>query len=75
MIWTMMQGFGHFKSSNCYGNLKFIHKFIQCDYITCNYYFESFSHIIHLYFVPWPMIDNLTNCDNVMYSTLVCFHP
>jgi hypothetical protein len=34
----------------------------------------SFSHIIHLYFVPWPMINNLTNYDRIMYSTLMCFH-
>jgi hypothetical protein len=38
-------------------------------------FFESFSHIIHLNFVPWPMIDNLTSCDKIMHSTLVWFHP
>jgi hypothetical protein len=38
------------------------------------YFFESFPHIILLYFVPWPMIDNLTSCDKIMYSTLMCFH-
>jgi len=39
------------------------------------YFFESFSHIIHLYFVPLPMINNLTSYDKIMYSTLVCFQP
>ncbi len=34
---------------------------------------KSFSHIIHLYFVPWPLIDNLTSCDMIMYSTSMCF--
>jgi hypothetical protein len=38
------------------------------------YFFESFSCIIDLYFVPWPMIDNPTNYDKIMYSTLMCFH-
>ncbi len=37
------------------------------------YFLESFSHV--LYFVPWPMTDNPTSCDKIMYSTLVCFHP
>jgi hypothetical protein len=51
-------------------------KFIQCDHITSNIkFFESFSYNIHLYFFPWPMIDNPTRYDVVMYSTLVCFHP
>ncbi len=49
-------------------------KLIQCDHITCNIIiFESFSHIICLYFVPWPMIDNPTSCDMIMYSTLGAF--
>jgi hypothetical protein len=37
-------------------------------------FFESCSHIIHLYFVPLPMINNSTSCDKIVYSTLVCFH-
>jgi len=49
-------------------------KFIQCDCIIYNIISEYFSHIIHLYFVPWPMIDNPTSCDKIMYSTLVCFY-
>ncbi len=35
--------------------------------------FKSLSYIIHLYFVPWPLIDNPTSCDMIMYSTLMCF--
>jgi hypothetical protein len=37
--------------------------------------FESFSYIIHLHFAPWPMIDNPTKCDRIMYSTLMSLHP
>jgi hypothetical protein len=39
------------------------------------YFFEAFSHIIHLYFIPWPIIDNPTSYDKITYSTLVRFHP
>jgi hypothetical protein len=49
-------------------------KCIQCDHITCNIISESFSYIIHLHFIPWPMIDNPTSCDRIMYSSLI-FHP
>ncbi len=31
--------------------------------------------IIHLYFVPWHMINNSTSCDRIIYSTLMCFYP
>ncbi len=37
-------------------------------------YFLVFFTSIHLYFVPWPMIDNPTSCDRIMYSSLI-FHP
>jgi hypothetical protein len=50
-------------------------KYIQCDHIACNLFFKSYSQFFHSYFVPWPMIDNPTNCDMIMYSTLKCFHP
>jgi hypothetical protein len=38
-------------------------------------FLEYFSHFIHLYFAPWPIIDNPTSSDKIMYSTLMCFHP
>ncbi len=31
--------------------------------------------IIHLYFVSWPMINNSTSYDRILYSILMCFHP
>jgi hypothetical protein len=72
----MTLGFWHFKSSICYGNLKYIHEIHPMwSYHMQYYFFESFSHIIHLYYVPWPMIDNPTSYDKIMYSTLMCFHP
>jgi hypothetical protein len=50
-------------------------KFIYVIISHVIFFFQSFSHIIHLYFVPWPMIDNSTSYDMIMYSTLMCFHP
>ncbi len=49
-------------------------KIIQCDHITCNIFFLNHFHILLIYFVPWPIIDNLISYDMIMYSTLVCFH-
>ncbi len=72
MIWIVTLGFWHFKSPICHGNSKSIHEIHRFH---SNYFFEFFSHIIHLYFVPWLMIDNPTSCDKIMYSILMCFHP
>jgi hypothetical protein len=49
-------------------------KFIYVIISHVIYFLYSFSYIIHSYFVPWPMIDNPTSCDKIMYPTLVCFH-
>jgi hypothetical protein len=38
------------------------------------FFLSFFSHIIHLYFVTWPMIDNPTSCGRIMYFALKCFH-
>jgi hypothetical protein len=76
MIWTMMQVFSISKVQYVMLTQNLFMKFIQCDHITSNINcFESFSYIIHLYFVPWPMIDNPTSYDMIMYSTLIYFHP
>jgi len=50
-------------------------KFIHYDQFTSFSLLSHIGHIIHLYFVPWPMIDNPTSCHKIMYSTLMCFHP
>jgi hypothetical protein len=76
MVWIVMQVFSISKFQYVMLTQNLFMKFIQCDHITNNInFFEFFSHIIHLYFVPWLMIDNSTSYNMIMYSTLVCFHP
>jgi hypothetical protein len=59
-----------------YVMVKHIHEIhLMWSYHMQNYSFESFSHIIQLYYVPWPTIENPTSYDKIMYSTFMCFHP
>ncbi len=53
----------------------FIEMHIMWSYHMYYYLFESFSHIIHFHFIPWPMINNPTSCDRIMYSTFNVFSP
>ncbi len=74
MIWIVMQGFWHFKSPICYNNSKSIHEIHKCDHITCNLFFCILFTYCSFIFHTMAKIDNPTNCDKIMYSTLVCLH-
>ncbi len=72
MIWTVTIVFGISKVQYVMVIQNLFMKLSQCDHIICNIkIFESFSHIIHLYFVPWPKIDNQTSYDKNIYFTLM----
>jgi hypothetical protein len=45
-------------------------KFLQCDHITCNIIFKFFLTYYSFIFFLWPVTDNSTSCDKIMYSTL-----
>ncbi len=74
MIWIVMLGFWHFKSSIYYGNFKIY---------SWNSFIAIISHVILFFWVIFTyysfifcsMAHDPTSCDMIMYSTLLCFHP
>jgi hypothetical protein len=60
--------------NNCYGNSKSIlHIHMMWSRHIIYYFIESFSHLIHLIFVPWPIIKLWQNyvITHIMFSPYI----